>query len=230
MRIGSALGQARAVEQPVEQDEVFEAGIPFGFEDGFQVKLHVSLAADVGRVAQEAQGASIGDDAPEMPAAVEELLHERVRREARASAGVYAPQLPARPGDVHRRSVLLFPCPVGDGVEHAAYVVGPGVVAQLVPQKSEERDHPALTGEACGGVILRKPFQAATEDLPEVPRISVGCGDLIQEGTPRGKSEICRLLSRQVARDEALQEVGTKESSFQVHGSLQTRSCLRARL
>ncbi|WP_347242684.1 hypothetical protein [Thermogutta sp.] len=191
VRIGYAPWQAGTVEQAVEQDKIFEAGVALGVEDGFQVEFHVNLASDLGAIAQQTDRAPVGDDAPDVIGTVEELLEEPVRGHAWAGVGVHASQLPAGADDMHRWSILRFSCSVGDRVVHATDLVRPGVVAQLVAQKPEEGNNPALAGEAGGGVVLRESFQAATEDLPEVPGIPVSRGNLIEQVATSRKTEIC---------------------------------------
>ncbi|MHA2615509.1 MAG: hypothetical protein V2G37_01340, partial [bacterium JZ-2024 1] len=84
------------MQKPVEQDEVVEVGVALGFEDGLQVELHVGLAAQEGGLAQKPQEAAVGDDAPEMLGAVQELLHQGVGGEARTAGGIHPAQFPPR--------------------------------------------------------------------------------------------------------------------------------------
>ena len=68
------------MQQAVEQDEIAEA--VFG-KNRLQVELEVRLATDEGRIAQQTERASVGDDAPQRLGAVEVFLNQGMRRKAR---------------------------------------------------------------------------------------------------------------------------------------------------
>ncbi len=132
--IGCGAGQARAVQQAIEDGKVVEALL---LQDLAKIELDVGLAADVGRVAQEAQREPIGDDAPELLAAVQELLDQGVRSEPGATRRGHSSQLLPNADDVHRRGVFSFPGSVGDGEGRPIHLIGARVVAKLVTQKAQ---------------------------------------------------------------------------------------------
>ncbi len=206
------------VEETVEDDEVLEA---LAVEDGFQVELEVGLGAQVGRGPEQPQQSPVGDDPPEVVGAVEELLDERVRREARPAGGIDPAEFLARTGDVDGWCVGSWAGPVGDPVGEPAELVGARVVLEVVPEHREERDDPDAAGEAGGAVVLGELGEAGLEDGEERERVAVGFSERIAEGTVVGEPEVFRLLAGEGIRlvPELLEEVGREETADEADGA-----------
>ena len=63
------------MRQAIEQDELVQ---PLAVQHALQVELDVGWPAEVDGIAQQAQRGAVGDDAPEVIAAVQVVLHQGV--------------------------------------------------------------------------------------------------------------------------------------------------------
>ncbi|MCL6649686.1 MAG: hypothetical protein K6U89_15295 [Chloroflexi bacterium] len=204
LRVLGRARQAASVQEPVEDGEV---GEPLLLEDLPEVELDIGLAAHVGAVAQEAEGKPIGDEAPELLAAVQVLLDQGMGREPRPPRGGQASQLLPGAHDVHRWRVLRFPGPMGNGEGEAIHLVGARVVAKLVAQETQERDHPGIARDGSRRVGVRQALQPALEHLPLGAGIREDTGDLVGQASRAFKPEVLRLLSGKIAGEQVLQRV-----------------------
>ena len=81
-----------------------EVAVLLAVEHGGEVELHVGMAGEAGVVAQQAEPLAVADDGPEvLVAAVQELLHETVRRDPGGAghAGSAPVDLDAGADEVH---------------------------------------------------------------------------------------------------------------------------------
>jgi hypothetical protein len=213
--IGGGARQAAAVEQAVEDFELAEALL---VEDLREVELDIGLAADVGAVAQQAQGEAVGDDAPEVFAAVEEFLEEGVRGHSGAFGGRCACQVVARADDVDGGRVVGLAGTMGDGEEGAIELVGAWVVVELVSQEAQERDHPGIAGERRARVVLGQPLEPLLEQVPLAARGGEDEGDFVGEAAFAVQTEIARGLSGELAGLELVNKVGPQEAALDADG------------
>ena len=88
VRVGYAAGEPRPVEETPQEEEVAEALL--ATEDGIEVEGDVGLSVDGGAFAKEPELAAVGDDAPKVVGAVEELLHQGVGGDPRPGVRVGA--------------------------------------------------------------------------------------------------------------------------------------------
>jgi len=133
--IGTRTGETGAVDEPIEGREVLKETF---FKNGLKVKLHVTLTADIGTVAQETKDLSVGDQPPEGLGAVQELLYQGMRGEAGPPRGRHFAGFLRKAYDVHRRGVFVLSGLVGRRG---------GVVAELVAKKTQEWNNPELTSK-----------------------------------------------------------------------------------
>jgi hypothetical protein len=207
--------ESGAVQQAVEEGKIVEA---LFIQDLPQVELDIGLPADVGAVAEEAEGQAVGDQAPEVLGAVEELLDEGVRCQAGSSAGWEASQFLAGADEVHRWGIFHLPGTMRDGKAGSIHVVGTLIIVQLIAQQAEKGDHPGVACDGSCQVGVRHAFQAVLEDLPLLAGIRKGGGDLIGERTLAVEAKVPGLLPGQLAGQEFLEDVRPQQASFQVNG------------
>ena len=169
-----ALGQARAVAQAPEHDEL---AVEVLLEDGLEVELHKGRPGEPGGIAQQPELQAVGDNPPQRIGAVEVFLDQGVG----AAPAILAAGIEFLIGgdDVHRRGFGVIARPVRDGVGVAIHHRGARLIGQLVTENLQKRDGPGLARE-CG-----QAFAAALAAALEAFPMQVGVGkrilDLIAE-------------------------------------------------
>ncbi|TFE69319.1 hypothetical protein A7Q09_05355 [Methylacidiphilum sp. Yel] len=165
--------EARDVADEPKDSEV---GVDLAREHGLEVELDVGLASEGGVVPQQAQDAPVGDEAVEpLLGVVEELLEESVG--ALGGGPRHTPLPPVKIGSPSKEVDGDLPPGVGDSVAFAVQLHGAGWGESAVAELCEERQEPALAGEAGGAVRFREPGQLFLERPPGAEEAVPGAGD-----------------------------------------------------
>ena len=139
-----------------DQPEEAELGVLLAVHDRLEVELDAGLAGQAVVVADEAQGRTVGDEAPEVVVgAVEEVLDQAVGRDSRGAGDARgaAAEVDAPADQVDRGALVEVGDREGPAVDLEAGPPGEASVAERV----EERQEPALAGEAGGRGALGQP-------------------------------------------------------------------------
>ena len=201
VRVAGLLREARAVEQAPEHGEL---GIEPAGDNAFQVDLEIGRPGDPGGVAQQAQAAAVGDDAPKRVAAVQVLLDQGVRRPAVGPARV---QLAVEGDDVDRDRPGGVASQVRDREALAADGESGALELQVgeVERVLQQRQRPGRAGDGGRGIV--GGGAPALELGPQSLRQREGILDLVGEAGAGGEAEILRALAVDLVRAQ-LQVLG----------------------
>jgi len=131
------------VEEAVEDGEVGEEVF---FEHAFEVEFDEALSDQPGGIAEQAQDASVRDDAVEVLGEVEVFLKHRVGRHARAGAVVTALVEGIVPAEQMQGQTVAAFVGMGDGIGLAVDVLAFAGIDGAVAELGEERDQPEVAG------------------------------------------------------------------------------------
>jgi hypothetical protein len=212
--------QAGAVQQAVKQHKIGKP--PLIGEDRRQIELHIRLAAHKRRIAQQAQRAPVGDDSPQRLRAIEVLLNQGMRRQARARGRSDAPQLLATTDNVNRNRRfcasmilrLIGAERMRNGERRAVHLQRARIEAQIIAEQPQKRDHPELTGRRGRRIIGGKALQTVLKHLPERAGVVERRSDFTGQAATGRKTKIRRLLPRQIGGGQRLDQVGTEQPAL----------------
>jgi len=188
---GRPTRQPAAVQEAIPGGKVLES---LFVKNRRQIKFDVSLAADEGRIAQQAERQTVGHDPPDVPGAVEVFLHQGVWRHTRpARRGNTAEFLPGA-NDMRGRRILGLAGKVRNGKRQSVHLISPLIEARLIAQQSEERNRPGIAGDARGEVFFGKPLDTMLENAPERPGVGKRRGDFVGQTTLGVQSEVKAYL------------------------------------
>ena len=191
-----AAGQPRAVRQPVEQDKLVQ---PFALDHRLQVKLDIGGAAEIDRIAQQTQQRAVGDNPPQVIAAVEIILDKGMRRSRAVAAWRSLAQLLVNGDDVNGRAALV---PIARAVRDVkAAPVGAerlALVGEVVAQRLQQRKDPRLAGCRSQRFAVAGTGAAALERLPVGAHVAPHRRDLIDQRAAGVQPKISGLLPRRL--------------------------------
>ena len=201
--------------KPVERGEIVEA---LFLENRLKIKLDVSLPANERGIAEQPEREAVGDDAPNVFGAVEIFLNERVRREARASAGRHAAKFLPCADDVNGRRVFRLAGAMRDGERLAVHLKGARIVARLITEQREKRQRPLVAGDGGGKVVFRQARETAFEYAPQGAGIGEHGGNLVGEIALGFKAEVGGLLAGHVGGDHLVKQLRAEQAAFNSDG------------
>lgn len=179
-------GQAGGVEEAVEEGEV---GEEFLGEDAFEVELDEGEFDEAGGIPEQADEATVGDDAVEVFGEVEVFLNQPVWRHARGIGHGAAAVERLVPADEVDGELVAGGIAVGDAVGFPLDGLGLGEV-ELVAKETEQRDEPlvARLGGAGGSLLEAGDFHLIGS--PVGAGGGPGIGDLILDLGGRIEAEV----------------------------------------
>jgi hypothetical protein len=199
------------MQEAIERLEIVEALLR---DDRAEVKFDIALAADEGAVAQQAQTGTVRHHAPDVLGAVQILLNQRVRRQARPAGRRHPAQFLTGADDVHRRRVRGFVGAIENPKALAVDLLRARIVLRLVAEQTEQRDRPEIAGLGGCRVVLAEAIQTVLEYTPEGARVGEGCGDLVGQVAAGVEPEVGRALARQLAGEKLIEDFRAEQAAL----------------
>ena len=192
-----------------------EVGEDLAVEHRFQVELDVGRTRETGVVPKEAQSAAVRQDGPQIViGTVEQFLNQGMRSGGGGTGDAFGPPVEF---DVRAQQMDRDRSPyVGDGVVAAVDADGGRSGQPTEAEFGEQRQEPALAGDAGGPVAAGEPCELGLERCPGALQVGPGAVDGLAQPSAGGEvivvgpgtGEEVWLLGQQA------EEVGGKEPAF----------------
>ncbi len=211
--VGDAGGKAGGVEEAIEDGEVGEEVV---LDHAFEVEFEEREADEAGAVAEEAQEASVGDEAEEVFGEVEVFLEKSVGGHAGSAGLAFFVEAVVAAHDVDGEAFAVGEA-VTDGVGFAVEGFGFGGFG-AVTEHAEEGDDPEGAGFGNAGGPLAESAEAALVDAPLVFGIGPGGGDLVFDLGSGGQAEVDGTLSGRFFAGDLVEKIGGEDGAFDADG------------
>src|SRR5690606_10995473 len=142
-RIGRAPRESRAVEEPVEDDELV---VLAAVEDRGEVELDVRRPRDLRVLADELQQLAVRHDPPQVLGALQVVLQERLGASSSLTLRRAPVEVDVDAFEMDGRRVLAVPRPVRDGETRPTSLDRLTLEGEGIAEGLQPRDEPGLAG------------------------------------------------------------------------------------
>ena len=206
----AGAGQSGSVQDAVEDGEVGEETVG---EDTFQVEFDEALFDESGGIAEESEGAAVGDESVELFIEVQEFLNEGMGGYAKGGvAGFPIKSGVVAEADDMQGCLTAVGDAVRDGVGLAVEFCAGFLEFEVVFEETEEGDDPEVAGFAGGGAVGAEVVEFALKDAPVVLGIGPCAGDFVLDSGTGFEAEVGGFLPREIF--QSIEEVGGKDGTF----------------